>query len=62
MCQNAVIWYFIEKDRDMDLCSTFTTGFEWKICNSLYMSSLSKIDDFSTLKLRHAKTAYLTAK
>jgi hypothetical protein len=27
MCQNAVIWYFLEKGRDMDLCSTFTTRF-----------------------------------
>jgi hypothetical protein len=28
MCQNAVIWYFVEiKGRDMDLCSTFTTRF-----------------------------------
>jgi hypothetical protein len=31
MCQNAVIWYFVEKGRDMDLCSTFTTRFEGKI-------------------------------
>jgi hypothetical protein len=53
MCQNAVIWYFLEKGRDMDLCSTFTTRFaasrdenlcstfttrfEWQICHSSYL-------------------------
>jgi hypothetical protein len=53
MCQNAVIWYLLEKGRDMDLCSiftarfaagrdmdlctTFTTRFESHICYSLYL-------------------------
>jgi hypothetical protein len=53
MCQNAVIWYFVEKGTDMDLCSTFTkrfaagwdtdvcstftTRFERKICSSLFL-------------------------
>jgi hypothetical protein len=27
MCQNAVIWFFLEKGRDTDLCSTFTKRF-----------------------------------
>jgi hypothetical protein len=53
MWQNAVIWYLLEKGRDMDLCSTFTTcfaagrdidlcttfttRFESQICYSLYL-------------------------
>jgi hypothetical protein len=42
--------------RDMDLCSTFTTRF------AAGRDMESKIDDFSTLKLCHAKTDKLMAK
>jgi hypothetical protein len=45
MCQqNADIWYFLEKGRDMDLCSTFTTRF----AAGRHMGS--KVDDFFNFK------------
>jgi hypothetical protein len=42
--------------RDMDLCSTFTTRF------AAGRDMDSKVDDFLTLNLFHAKTANLMAK
>jgi hypothetical protein len=74
MFQNADIWYFLEKGRDMDLCSTFTTrtsfaaGRDMDICSTFTTRFAagkdmdSKVDDFSTVKLFHAKTANLMAK
>jgi hypothetical protein len=49
MCQNPVIWYFLEKGRDMDLFSTFTTRF----AAGRHMGT--KVDDFSSFKPCHAK-------
>jgi hypothetical protein len=61
MCQNADIWYFLEKGRDMDLCSTFTTRFAagrdmdlWSTFTTRFAAGRdmeSKVDDFLTLKL-----------
>jgi hypothetical protein len=58
MCQNADIWYFLEKGRDMDLCSTFTTRFaagrDMDLCSTFTTRFAagrnmdSKVDDFST--------------
>jgi hypothetical protein len=48
MCQNTDIWYFLEKGRDMDLCSTFTTRFaagrDMDLCSTFTTRFDLKID------------------
>jgi hypothetical protein len=53
MCQNTDVWHFLENGRDMDLCRIFTTRF------AAGRDMDSKVDNFLTLKLYHAKTANL---
>jgi hypothetical protein len=72
MFQNADIRYFLEKGGDMDLCCTFTTCFaagrDMDLCSTFTTRFAvgrhmgTKVDDFSTLKLCHAKTANTMAK